>query len=72
MVNFWLVHDILCPVSVVQGGQRLLQVAAGRRDGGYDGGLGAAAQTVLQEPGQLGLPVGNVGSPVHQAGDHTT
>ena len=72
MFYLWLVHDILSPVSVVQGGQRLLQVAAGRRDGGYDGGLGAAAQTVLQEPGQLGLPVGDMRSPVHQAGGHTT
>lgn len=39
-----------------QGGLGLLQVDGGRGDGGDDGGLGPAAQGVLEKPGQLGLP----------------
>ena len=37
-----------------------LQVAGRRRHGGDDGGFGASSQRVLQDPGQLRLPVGRV------------
>ena len=40
-------------MSVVQRGHGLLAVALGRRYGGYDGRLSAAAQGVLQNTSQL-------------------
>ena len=48
LVDLGLVLDVFGPVSVVQSGEGLLQVDAGRGDGGDDGGLGPAAQGVLQ------------------------
>ena len=44
-------------MCVLEGGQCLLLVDGGRGDGGNNGGLGAASQRILQEAGQLGLPV---------------
>ena len=56
LVDLGPVGDVFGPLSVVQRAQSLLQVAGGRRHGGDDGRLGAAAQRVLQQPRQLGLP----------------
>lgn len=42
-------------VRVTVGTGSYLQVAGGRRHGGDDGGLGASAQRVLQDPGEFGL-----------------
>ena len=56
LVDLRPVGDVLCPVRVVQRGERLLLIDGGRRDGGHDGGLGATAQRVLEQAGQLGLP----------------
>ena len=47
-VDLGPVEDVSSPGGVVQSGESLLYVDGGRRDGGDDGGLGRAPETVLQ------------------------
>ena len=69
-VDLGPVEDASGPGGVVEGGEGLLHVDGGGGDGGDDGGLGPPAQRVLEQPGQFGLPVGDVRGPLHQVGDH--
>ena len=57
LVNLRSVGDVLGSVGIVQCGQGLLQIAGGWADCGNDGRLGPPTQRVLQNPGQLTLPI---------------
>ena len=69
-VDLGPVENASGPGGVVQCGEGLLHVDGGGRDGGDDGGLGPPTQRVLEQPGQFGLPVGDVRGSLHQVGDH--
>ena len=69
-VDLGPVEDASGPGGVVEGGEGLLHVDGRRRNGGDDGGFGPSAQRVLKQPGELGLPVGDVRGSLHQVGDH--
>lgn len=53
-----LLDVLLKSNSGVEESESYLHVDGGRRHSGDDGGLGAASQRVLQDPGQLGLSEG--------------
>ena len=69
-VDLGPVEDAPGPGGVVECGEGLLHVDGCWRYRGDDGGLGPTAQRVLEQPGQFGLPVGNVWGSLHQVGDH--
>lgn len=48
------------PVGVAQGAECLIIVPVSRSNVGYHDSLGVATQAVMQEPGQLGVTVGDV------------
>lgn len=56
LVDLWSVGDVLGTVGIVQSGEGLLNVALSRRNGGYDGSLGATTKRVLKDTSQLTLP----------------
>ena len=58
-----LVTDVLGAVRVSQRARRLVVVVVGRRQTGDHQRLGVAAERVLQETGQLGVAVRDVGRP---------
>ncbi|KAH9390187.1 hypothetical protein TYRP_007741 [Tyrophagus putrescentiae] len=68
-VHLRLVGDLLGALRVLQRTQRVLEVIQARADGGDDGGLGLAAERVLQQTGQLRVAVGNVARFLHQQRD---
>ncbi|KAH9390135.1 hypothetical protein TYRP_007684 [Tyrophagus putrescentiae] len=71
-VHLRLVGDLLGALRVLQRTQRVLEVVQARADGGDDGGLGLAAERVLQQTGQLRVAVGNVARFLHQQRDDAT
>lgn len=61
------VLDALCPVGIAQRAQALLIVVVCRGETGDHQCACVSSQRVLQQPGQLGVPVGDVfGASVHQ------
>lgn len=56
LVDLGLVGNVASAVCIVEGAERLLQVAQGRRDCSDDGRLGSSSQRVLEDTRQLGLP----------------
>ena len=54
------VHGRVCAAREPQRGVRLVGVDGRRRDCADDRGLGIAAERRLEDPGQLGVPIGDV------------
>lgn len=51
--------DTLGAAGILQGAKRLLEIASCRGQGGQHGRQRVASETLLQHPGQLGVPVGD-------------
>lgn len=64
--------DLLGSVGILEAVVRVLVGEVGRGDIGDHDGPTVAADRVLQEPGQLGVPVGNVLGAVGESVDAVT
>lgn len=70
LVDAGPVLDALGPVGVAQSAQGFLIVVVSRGETGDHQCTRVSSQRVLQQPGELGVPVGDVlGASVHQSGD---
>ena len=71
LIDFGFILYELGPAGVSQGAQRLIVVVVGWRNGRNHDSFGIASQRILEQPGQLGIPVGDVmGLAIDQSRDH--